>query len=81
MPIISVNLSNINLNDARQGKDDPDVIIIIRLLSQHIKFERLKALKKELNEETMPVAQRPKRWFNFCMSEDEEKKIEPIFRE
>ena len=29
----------------------------------------------------MSVAWHPKRWWNFCMSEDEKKEIEPIFTE
>ena len=29
----------------------------------------------------MPVAWHPKRWWNFCMSEEEKKEIEPIFTE
>ena len=27
----------------------------------------------------MPTAWHPKGWWNFCMSEDEKKEIEPIF--
>ena len=29
----------------------------------------------------MPIAWQPKRWWNFYMSEDEKKEIEPIFTE
>ena len=29
----------------------------------------------------MPITWHPKRWWNFCMSEDEEKEIEPTFAE
>ena len=29
----------------------------------------------------MPIAWHPKRWWNFCMSEDEKKETEPIFTE
>ena len=29
----------------------------------------------------MPIAWHPKRWWNFYMSEDEKKEIEPIFTE
>ena len=32
-----------------------------------------------MNEELMPIAWHPKRWWNFCMSEDEKKEIEPGF--
>ena len=36
---------------------------------------------KELNEELMLVVWHPKRWWNFCMSEDEKKETEIIFTE
>ena len=29
----------------------------------------------------MPTAQDPERWWNFRMSEDEKKEVEPIFTE
>ena len=29
----------------------------------------------------MPVVWHPKKWWNFCMPEDEKKEIEPIFIE
>ena len=29
----------------------------------------------------MPIAWHPERWWNFCMSEDEKKEIEPNFTE
>ena len=76
--IINIDLDNINL-DNNFDEDDPH--ILIRLLAWHIKFEKRKVLKKKLNEELMPIAWHPKRWRNFCMSEDEKKEIEPIFTE
>ena len=39
------------------------------------------ALKKELNEELMPIAWHLKRWWNFCVSKDEKKEIDPMFIE
>ena len=54
---------------------------IIRLLAWHIKFEKLKALKKELNEELIFIPWYSRRWWNSCMSEEEEKDIESIFTE
>ena len=50
-----------------------------RLLSWHIRFEKRKVLKKELNEELMPVAWHPNRWWHSWMSEDEKKEVDPIF--
>ena len=45
MGILGVNLNNINL-DNNFAEDNPDTIILIRLLAWHIKFEKHKALKK-----------------------------------
>ena len=73
MGIINIDLKNINL-DNNFDEDDPDNFIDITLLAWHIKFEKCKARKKELNEELMSIAWHPKRWWNVCMSEDEKKK-------
>ena len=54
---------------------------MVRLLVCRSKFETRKALKKKISEELMSIAWHPKRWYNFCMSEDEKKEIEPIFTE
>ena len=54
-------------------EDDSDSIILIRLFAWHIKFEKRKEVKRKVSEELTPVAWHPKRWWNFCMSEDEEK--------
>ena len=40
-----------------------------------------KSLRKELNEELMPAVWHPERWWDFCMSEDENKEIEPSFKQ
>ena len=55
MGIFNIDLNNIKF-DNNIDEDDADTIIHIRLLARHIKFEKRKALKKELNEEIMPVA-------------------------
>ena len=34
-----------------------------------------------ISEEFMAIAWHPKRWWNFCMSENEKKEIKPIFTE
>ena len=36
---------------------------------------------KKITEELMPVVRHPRRWWNFCISEDEKKEIEAIFTE
>ena len=45
MGIINIALNGINLDDNFHEKD-PDTIILIRLLTWHIKFEKHKELKK-----------------------------------
>ena len=47
-------------------------------MAEHIKFEKRKVLKKKISEELMPIARHPRRWWNFCMSDDEKTEIEPI---
>ena len=79
--IINIYLHYINIDDTNYNGDDPETIIHIRLLAWHIKLEKRKALRKELNEEIMPIQWHSKRWQNFCMSEDEKKEVEPIFTE
>ena len=57
------------------------LLFLSELLLGIVNLKKWKALKKELNEELMPVAWHPNRWWNFCMSEDEKKEAEPIFNE
>ena len=45
MGILSVNLSNINLEDTKYDEEDFDTIIFIRLLAWHIKFGKRKTYK------------------------------------
>ena len=46
MGILNIDLTNINLDDTSYEEDDPDTIILIRLLDWHNKFERRKVLRK-----------------------------------
>ena len=64
MGILNIDLNNINL-DHGFDRDDPDTIILIRVLAWHTKFRKRKELKKELSEELMPVAWHPDRWWDF----------------
>ena len=59
--ILNIDINNINL-DNNFHDDDPDTIVLIRLLAWHVRFEKGKALKKELNEELMPVTWHLNRW-------------------
>ena len=44
MGILNMDLNNINLDDTNYEEDDPDTIILIRLLAWHIEFEKRKEL-------------------------------------
>ena len=81
MGILNIDINNVNLDDTNFDEDDPDTIILIRLWTWHIKFEKLKELKKMISEELTPVAWDPKRWWDWCVSEDEKKEIDPVFIE
>ena len=50
-------------------------------MAWHIKFEKHKALKKMISAELMLIVWYPKRWYNFCLPENEKKEIEPTFTE
>ena len=52
--IHDIDLKNINL-DNDFNEDDPGTIIHVILLACHTRFEKRKALKKESNEELLPV--------------------------
>ena len=81
MGIFNLNLNCINLDNNDFDEDDSVTIIHVRLLAWHTKFKKNKAIKKELNEELMPVAWHPNRWWDWCVLEDEKKEIKPIFSE
>ena len=44
--ILSIDLNNINLDDVNYDEDDPETIILVRLLAWHSEFKKRKALKK-----------------------------------
>ena len=66
MGILNIDLNNINLDD-KFNEDNPDTIILIRILAWHNKFRKRKELKKELSEELMHAAWNPDRWCDWCM--------------
>ena len=76
MGILNIDFGNNNLDETSYNEDDHDTIILIRLFSWYIKFEKRKALKKELKEELMEIVWHFKRCWDSCMLEDE-----PIFTE
>ena len=55
MGILNIDLKNNNLYDTKYDEDDPNAIILVRLLAWHIKLEKHKALKIESNKELMPI--------------------------
>ena len=78
--IFSIDINNINF-DNNFDEDDLNIIILITLLAWHIKFEKPKELKKELSEELMPIAWHSNGWWDWCMSEDQKKEIDPMLTE
>ena len=56
MDILNIDLNCINLDE-----DDSNTIIHVQLLAWRTKFEKLKTLLKELNEELMSVLCHPNR--------------------
>ena len=78
---MGIDLNNINLDD-NFDEEDPNTTIVIRLLTWQTKFEKRKELekkKKKLNQELMSAVWHPTRWWDWCVSEDEKMKIDPIF--
>ena len=47
-------------------------------MSSILNFEKRKTLKNKLNEELMPVAWPPKRWYDWCVSDDKKKKLNQL---
>ena len=50
MSILRENFNNINL-DNNFDEDDPDTIILIKILAWHIKFEKFKERQKKISKE------------------------------
>ena len=73
MGILNKDLNNINFDDTHYDEDNPDTIILVRLLAWHIKFWKCKELKKNISERLIPIAWHPRRWWNFCILEDDKK--------
>ena len=56
MGILGVEIDQINLDDDNNFyEDDPDTGIHVRVLAWHNKFEKCKALEKDMSKELMPV--------------------------
>ena len=67
MDILCVGLDKINLDDVNNfDENDPEIIIHLRFLALSNKFEKRKALKKDINIELTPVAWYPTIWWDWC---------------
>ena len=73
MGLANVDLNNISLDNDNFDDNDPKIIIHIRLMAQCNEYKQSKACKKEIGKTLMPVARNPKKWWDWCMSEDESK--------
>ena len=80
MGILNIDLNNTNF-DNNFYEDDPVTITHARTLVGDIRFEKRKVLKEELNEELMPVMWHTNRSWDWCISGDESKGIDPMFIE
>ena len=56
MCILNIDLNNINL-DTNFYEDDPDPIILIRILAWHTRFDKHEAVKKNISEELMLITE------------------------
>ena len=52
----TMELNNINLDDDNFDEDDPQTIMHVRLTTWYNRFKQLKACKKEISNELIPVA-------------------------
>ena len=76
MGIRSVDLNNINLDNANFDEDDLETIIHVRLMAWHNRFKQHKVFKKEIRKELIPIGCQPTKWWYWS---EEEKKKDPFF--
>ena len=81
MGIRNIDHNNTDLYDTNYDENDPDTAVQVRCFAWHIKFKKLKELKRELSEKLMPAVWHPNIWWDWCMSEDEKKETDPMFIE
>ena len=75
MGILNIDLNNTNLDNTDYEEDDSDTInYSYQTLAWQIKFKKRKTLKEKISEELMPIAQHPKRWWDWCVSKNEKEK-------
>ena len=55
------------------------MILKLLFIAQRNRYKQLKSCKKDISQELMALAWYPRKWWDWCMSEDEKKKgIEPF---
>ena len=62
MGILSVDFSNINLDEVNFYNNDRETIMHVRLMAWHNRFKQLKVFKKDVSKELIPIAWHPTRW-------------------
>ena len=63
-------------------KDMPkNSVIHVRLIAWHKRFKQLKVLKKDIRKELMTEAWHSTRGRDWCMSEEANKEIKPVFND
>ena len=77
MDILFTNLGKINLDDVNFDENNCETIIHLRLLTWQINNK--KHLKKDMSEREMTAAWHSSKYWDWCMPEDQKKKIEPTF--
>ena len=78
--ILSSDNSNIAYIKAQNRQIMTTIVCRILKFESMIKKKKKKEKNwKKISKELMSVAWDPKRWWSFCMSEDENKEVEPIF--
>ena len=49
------------------------------LIKWHDDYQKRKTQKVKIDKKLMPIAWHPSRWWNWCVPEDEKKKIENLW--
>ena len=75
--IISIDLNYINLDGTKYEEGDPETIVHIRLFTgPGLKYSKI---FKKLNKKWVLVMRHPLSFCNWCLRQDDKKKIEQIF--
>ena len=60
--VLSVDFSNINLDEVNFYNNDRETIMHVRLMAWHNRFKQLKVFKKDVSKELIAIAWHPTRW-------------------